>query len=168
MKARLADQGGMPLPGSPVAWQSVGVPSSLCPPLARLQRGGFPLRLDVERTDHLACLLDVENVPGADSTIGVGRVVRARPDGYTIEFGYLGANVLNGAFYSLSYDLLRDLSPIALVAAVPLVLYAKASLPAKDVKELIAKDGLIIAAAAARWNNGNIDNGLAFLAVARP
>jgi tripartite-type tricarboxylate transporter receptor subunit TctC len=80
----------------------------------------------------------VENVPGADSTIGVGRVARARPDGYTIEFGYLGANVLNGAFYSLSYDLLGDLSPIALVAAVPSVLYAKASLPAKDLKELIA------------------------------
>ena len=80
----------------------------------------------------------IENVPGADGNIGVGRVARARPDGYTIEFGYLGANVLNGAFYSLSYDLLGDLSPIAPVAAVPAVLYAKASLPAKDLKELIA------------------------------
>src|SRR5262249_15302089 len=69
--------------------------------------------------------------------IGVGRVARARPDGYTIEFGYPGANVLNGAFYSLSYDLLGDLSPIALVAAVPAVLYAKASLQAKDLNELI-------------------------------
>ena len=41
----------------------------------------------------------IENVPGADGTIGVGRVARARPDGYTIEFGTLGTNVLNGAFY---------------------------------------------------------------------
>src|SRR6516164_4505229 len=80
----------------------------------------------------------IENVPGADGNIGVGRVARARPDGYTIEFGYLGANVLNGAFYSLSYDLLGDLAPISAVAAVPSVLYAKASLPAKDLKELIA------------------------------
>ena len=80
----------------------------------------------------------IENVPGADGTIGVGRVARPRPDGYTIEFGFQGPNVLNGAFYSLSYDLLGDLSPIAPVAAVPFVFYTKASLPAKDLKELIA------------------------------
>ena len=42
--------------------------------------------------------LIIENVPGADGRIGVGRVARARPDGYTIEFGFLSANVLNGAF----------------------------------------------------------------------
>jgi tripartite-type tricarboxylate transporter receptor subunit TctC len=79
----------------------------------------------------------VENVAGADGSIGVGRVARARPDGYTIEIGTQAINVLNGAFYSLSYDLLGDLSPIVPVGAVPLVLYAKASLPAKDLKELI-------------------------------
>jgi tripartite-type tricarboxylate transporter receptor subunit TctC len=80
----------------------------------------------------------IENVPGADGSIGVGRVARARPDGYTIEFGSLTANVLNGAFYSLSYDLLGDLTPISPVAAIPYVLYARASLPAKDLRELIA------------------------------
>jgi tripartite-type tricarboxylate transporter receptor subunit TctC len=80
----------------------------------------------------------IENVPGADGSIGVGRVARARPDGYTIEFGFQSANVLTGAYYSLSYDLLGDLAPISAVVAVPTVLYAKASLPAKDLKELIA------------------------------
>jgi tripartite-type tricarboxylate transporter receptor subunit TctC len=80
----------------------------------------------------------IENVPGADGSIGVGRVARARPDGYTIEFGSLTANALNGAFYSLSYDLLGDLTPISLVATIPIVLYARASLPAKDLRELIA------------------------------
>jgi tripartite-type tricarboxylate transporter receptor subunit TctC len=80
----------------------------------------------------------IENVPGADGSIRVGRVARARPDGYTIEFGFQGANVLNSAFYSLSYDLLGDLTPISPVAAGPSVLYAKASLPAMDLKELIA------------------------------
>src|SRR6516164_7288190 len=80
----------------------------------------------------------VENVAGADGTIGVGRAARARPDGYTIEFGSLTANVLNAAFYSLSYDLLGDLTPISPVATVPFVLYARASQPAKDLKELIA------------------------------
>jgi len=80
----------------------------------------------------------IENVPGAGGSIGVGRVARARPDGYTIEFGALAPNALNGAFYSLSYDLLGDLTPISPVAWVPYVLYAKGSLPAKDLKELIA------------------------------
>ena len=74
----------------------------------------------------------------ADGSIGVGRVARARPDGYTIEFGFLAANVLNGAFYSLSYDLLGDLTPISVMVTVPFVLYANASLPVKDLKELIA------------------------------
>ena len=46
--------------------------------------------------------------------------------------------MLNGAFYSLSYDLLGDLTPISPVTAAPWVLYAKASLPANDLKELIA------------------------------
>jgi tripartite-type tricarboxylate transporter receptor subunit TctC len=80
----------------------------------------------------------IENVPGADGSIGVGRVARARPDGYTIEFGFQAANVLSGAYYSLSYDLLGDLTPISPVVAIPYVLYAKTSLPAKDLKELIA------------------------------
>jgi tripartite-type tricarboxylate transporter receptor subunit TctC len=96
-------------------------------------------RIVAERMEQgLGKPIIIENVPGADGTIGVGRIARARPDGYTIEFGYLGANVLNGAFYPLFYDLLGDLSPIALTAAVPAVLYAKASLPAKDLKEFIA------------------------------
>jgi tripartite-type tricarboxylate transporter receptor subunit TctC len=50
----------------------------------------------------------IENVGGADGTIATGRAVRARPDGYTIEFGILGTHVLNGAFYALPYDVLND------------------------------------------------------------
>jgi tripartite-type tricarboxylate transporter receptor subunit TctC len=80
----------------------------------------------------------IENVPGADGSIGVGRVVRARPDGYTIELGSLAANALNGAFYSLRYDLLGGLTPISLVATSSWVLYARASLPANDLKGMIA------------------------------
>jgi tripartite-type tricarboxylate transporter receptor subunit TctC len=54
----------------------------------------------------------VENASGADGSIGVGRAARARPDGYTIDLGFLGNHVLNGAFYSLSYDVLNDFAPI--------------------------------------------------------
>src|SRR5258708_5746406 len=50
----------------------------------------------------------IENVSGANGTIGVGRLARARPDGYTIDIGFLGAHVLNAAFYSLPYDVLND------------------------------------------------------------
>src|SRR5262249_35161689 len=43
----------------------------------------------------------IENVTGAGGTIGVGRVVRAIPDGYTLSVGFLGTHVLNGAIYPL-------------------------------------------------------------------
>jgi tripartite-type tricarboxylate transporter receptor subunit TctC len=80
----------------------------------------------------------IDNVTGADGNIGVGRVARTKPDGYTIGVGTMGTNVLNGAFYSLSYDLLGDLTPIAPMYTTPFVLYGKASLPTNDLKELIS------------------------------
>jgi tripartite-type tricarboxylate transporter receptor subunit TctC len=48
-----------------------------------------------------------ENVAGAAGSIGVGRVVRAAPDGYTIGIGHLGTHVFNGALYKLPYDLVK-------------------------------------------------------------
>src|SRR6516225_6089528 len=114
-------------------------PITMIAPIAAGSSSDVAGRLVAERMGTaLGQPITIENVPGADGSIGVGRVARARPDGYTIEFGFLSANVLNGAFYSLPYDLLGDLTPISPVATVPLVLYAKASLPAKDLKELIA------------------------------
>jgi len=80
----------------------------------------------------------IENVSGADGSIGTGRAARARPDGYTIDLGFLGGNVLNGAFYSLPYDLLNDFAPISPLATTPLVLFARKLMPAKDLNELIA------------------------------
>src|SRR5580693_4506861 len=50
----------------------------------------------------------VENVTGAGGSIGVGRVARAAPDGYTIGIGHWGTNMANGAIYPLNYDLLTD------------------------------------------------------------
>jgi tripartite-type tricarboxylate transporter receptor subunit TctC len=113
-------------------------PITMIVPLGAGSSTDVSARLVAERMGRaLGQQIIIENVTGADGNIGVGRVARARPDGYTIEFGPQGANVLNAAFYTLSYDLLSDLAPISPVAAVPLVLYAKASLPAKDLKELI-------------------------------
>jgi tripartite-type tricarboxylate transporter receptor subunit TctC len=80
----------------------------------------------------------VESVAGASGTTGVGRVVRSAPDGYTIGIGHWSTHVLNGAFFNLPYDLLKDLEPIALLPANPALIIVRKDLPAHDVKELIA------------------------------
>src|SRR5262249_31914458 len=54
----------------------------------------------------------IENVSGADGSIATGRVARARPDGYTIELGTISTHMLNGALYSLGYDVVNDFAPI--------------------------------------------------------
>jgi tripartite-type tricarboxylate transporter receptor subunit TctC len=80
----------------------------------------------------------IENVSGADGSIGAGRIARARTDGYTIDLGFLGNHVLNGAFYSLRYDVLNDFASISPLVTTPVVLFARKSMPAKDLEELIA------------------------------
>jgi tripartite-type tricarboxylate transporter receptor subunit TctC len=80
----------------------------------------------------------IENVTGGAGSIGVGRVVRAAPDGYTIGIGHWGTHVVNGATYTLQYDLLKDLAPVAMLASTPSLIVSKSTVPAKDLKELIA------------------------------
>jgi tripartite-type tricarboxylate transporter receptor subunit TctC len=79
----------------------------------------------------------IENVTGADGTIGVGRVARAAADGYTIGIGHWATHVLNGAAYSLQYDVLKDFEPVTLLATNPLLIVTNKAVPAKDLKELI-------------------------------
>jgi tripartite-type tricarboxylate transporter receptor subunit TctC len=83
----------------------------------------------------------VENVTGADGVIGVGRVARAQPDGYTLSVGQLGSHVLNGAVYSLPYDLLKDFEPISLLSSNPYILITKKDVPANNLTELIDWSG---------------------------
>jgi tripartite-type tricarboxylate transporter receptor subunit TctC len=80
----------------------------------------------------------IENVTGAAGSIGTGQVARAAPDGYTLIFGGLNTHVVNPAFLSLQYDVLKDFEPIALTATVQLLIVAKKAMPANDLKELIA------------------------------
>jgi len=80
----------------------------------------------------------VENVTGAGGSIGVGRAVRAAPDGYTFGIGQWGTNMANGAIYPLQYDLMADLEPIALIASQPFMIEARKTMPADDLKGLIA------------------------------
>jgi tripartite-type tricarboxylate transporter receptor subunit TctC len=80
----------------------------------------------------------IENVAGAAGSIGVGRVARAAPDGYTIGIGHLGTHVFNGALYNLQYDLLKDLEPVALLPSNTSVIVTKPDVPAKNLTELVA------------------------------
>jgi tripartite-type tricarboxylate transporter receptor subunit TctC len=54
----------------------------------------------------------VDNTTGAAGTIGVGRVVRANPDGYTIGIGHWSTHVVNPAIYPLNFNILEDLEPL--------------------------------------------------------
>jgi tripartite-type tricarboxylate transporter receptor subunit TctC len=79
----------------------------------------------------------VENVAGAGGTIGVGRASRAVGDGYTLSIGTVSTHVMTGALYALPYDLLKDFEPIALLAVEPLLIVAKKTTPAANLRELI-------------------------------
>jgi tripartite-type tricarboxylate transporter receptor subunit TctC len=80
----------------------------------------------------------VENVTGAAGSIGVGRVARAAPDGYTLSIGHWSTHVVNGAIYPLPYDLLRDLEPIVLLPSNPMIVVSKRAVPAKNLNEFVA------------------------------
>jgi tripartite-type tricarboxylate transporter receptor subunit TctC len=80
----------------------------------------------------------VENVTGANGTIGVGRVARAPGDGYTLDVGQLATHVTNGVLYRLPYDLVTDFEPVALVGSIPTLIAAKKAMPASDLTGFIA------------------------------
>jgi tripartite-type tricarboxylate transporter receptor subunit TctC len=77
----------------------------------------------------------IENVAGAAGTIATGRVARATPDGYTLSIGPgSSTQMINGAIYALSYDLVKDFEPVALLSDFPQLIVAKKAMPADDLK----------------------------------
>ena len=90
----------------------------------------------------------VDNVPGAGGAIGADKVAKAPADGYTLLMGHIGTLAVNPSLYpKLPYNPLKDFTPVAGVARVPNVLVVHPSVPAKDVRELVAlakaKPGLL-------------------------
>jgi len=79
----------------------------------------------------------IENVGGAGGSIGVGRVARAAPDGYTIDIGQWDTHV-GSIIYNLNYDLQKDFEPIGLISVNPQLMVGKKALPADDLKGLVA------------------------------
>jgi len=83
--------------------------------------------------------LVVENVSGANGAIGLTRVAKSAPDGYTIALGATTNLAVSPHLNSkLPYDPLKDFEPIALFARVPIVLVVNAAVPARSVDELVA------------------------------
>jgi tripartite-type tricarboxylate transporter receptor subunit TctC len=80
----------------------------------------------------------IENAAGASGSTGTGRVARAPGDGYTISLGLWTTHVVNGAVFPLTYDVLNDFEPVALIVNTPLLIVARKSMPAKNLKEFIA------------------------------
>jgi tripartite-type tricarboxylate transporter receptor subunit TctC len=80
----------------------------------------------------------VENVTGANGNIGIARVARATPDGYTIGVGSYNSHVVNGAVYNLPYDVLRDFEPVAMLSTSTSIVVGNKKLAANNLAELIA------------------------------
>src|SRR3984957_15374921 len=87
----------------------------------------------------------IENIGGAGGTVGLGRVARAEPDGYTLLIGQWSTQVVNPVTYNLNFDVVNSFAPIALLTNTPQIIIARNGFPAKDVHELIA------------WLKGNPD-----------
>jgi tripartite-type tricarboxylate transporter receptor subunit TctC len=81
--------------------------------------------------------LVIENVPGAGGNLGIGRLARAEPDGYTVGIGQWSTQVVNPVTYTLPYNVQTDFEPIALLTITPQLIIARKDFPAKDIKEMI-------------------------------
>ena len=82
--------------------------------------------------------LVIENVAGAGGSIAATRVARAAPDGYTLEIGNNGSNLLIGVLYDLPVDVLKDFAPVAELTVNPQIIVSRTTIPATNLKELLA------------------------------
>ena len=90
-------------------------------------------------TQLLGAQVIVDNRPGANATIGTDQVAKAPPDGYTIMLGSASPLVISPFTYpNLPYDTLRDLAGITTVGSTPEMIAIHPSLPARNLKELVA------------------------------
>ena len=89
-------------------------------------------------TDVLGQQFVIDNRPGAGGNLATEALIRAPADGYTIMAGNIGPIAVNPSLYKLSFDPLKDLAPVTLLALAPLLIVVHPTLPVKNVRELIA------------------------------
>jgi tripartite-type tricarboxylate transporter receptor subunit TctC len=79
----------------------------------------------------------VENTAGAGGTIGVGKVARAKPDGYSLLVFHIGMATAPSLYRKLQYDPLKDFEYIGLINDVPMTIMVRNGFPAKSLKEVV-------------------------------
>jgi tripartite-type tricarboxylate transporter receptor subunit TctC len=81
----------------------------------------------------------VDNKPGAGGNIGADIVAKSSGDGHTLVMGTVGTHAINGALYAkMPYDMVKDFTPVMLVASTPNLLVVNNALPVKNVAELVS------------------------------
>jgi tripartite-type tricarboxylate transporter receptor subunit TctC len=80
----------------------------------------------------------VENRPGAGTNLGVEVVARAPADGYTLLLIPSSVTANSTLYTKLNFDFIRDITPIAMISSLPLVMEVNPSVPAKTVSEFVA------------------------------
>jgi tripartite-type tricarboxylate transporter receptor subunit TctC len=125
------ENGAHAYPDRPVRWVVPFAPSG---PTDLMSRA-----LAEKLSQRLGQQFVVDNRPGAGGNIGAEVVAKSAPDGYTLVIGHVGTHAINVTLYPrIGFDPVRDFTPITLIATLPLALLIHPSIPAKDVKELIA------------------------------
>ena len=130
--------------------RSPGLETSRRRPFRRgRSRSSWRFRQAGRRTRPRACLpsecgvslgqpVIVENISGASGSTGTGRVARAAGDGHTLMLGNQATHVINSAMMPLPYDVVNDFAPVSLLSTNSQVIVARKTLPANNLKELIA------------------------------
>jgi len=80
----------------------------------------------------------IDNRPGAGANIGAEIAARSAPDGYVLFYASLSHAINASLYHKLGYDLVRDFAPVALLISSPYILTVHPSVPAQNVKDLVA------------------------------
>jgi tripartite-type tricarboxylate transporter receptor subunit TctC len=132
---------GMGLMASNAAMAQAAYPNKPIRLVVTFPTGGAPdilARLFSEKA-QLGQPIVVDNKPGAGGNIGSDIVAKSAGDGYTIVMGTVGTHSINGALYEkMPYDMVKNFTPISLIASAPNLLVVNNDLPVKTVPELIA------------------------------
>ena len=121
---------GQPYPARPIRWVAPFPPGGTTDIVARI--------VAEKLTEALGQQVVLDNRPGAGGNIAAEIVVKAPPDGYTLLTGFPGLAINPALYAKMNYDPLKDLAPVILISAAPLIMVVHPALPVKTVKEVIA------------------------------